>query len=259
MTNSVFRKISTAAVLAASMMLPAVASAAPVIFSLTGAPVQSAPSGNFITQTVATPNGPVKVRVSAWSLTGTSGGGTINKSSLGVYSSGLGATSGDENGGGNTHTLDNQNRRDFLVFQFDQSVKLINGLFSPFALNGFGKDTDFTVGAGNSSMPWNVQPGLNGQSYAALTTLFSGGLASYTGANVNNTKALNPSAIDGNTWLVGASFHNPDRTLDSFKFSKLTVEARAVPESATWMMMIVGFGGIGATMRRKTAAVRAAA
>ena len=145
------------------------------------------------------------------------------------------------------------------MFQFDQPVKLINGLFSLFALNGFGKDTNFSVGAGKSAMPWNVQPRLNGQSYAALTTLFSGGLANYPGASSNNTKAPNPSAVYGNTWLVGASFRNPDRTLGSFKFAKLTVEARAAPESATWMMMIVGFGGIGATMWRKTAAVRAAA
>ena len=66
-------------------------------------------------------------------------------------------------------------------------------------------------------------------------------------------KIVEHSAKLGNTWLIGASFNNPEGTykLDGFKLEKLTYSVGAVPEPATWMFMMLGMAGVGFTMRRK--------
>lgn len=46
---------------------------------------------------------------------------------------------------------------------------------------------------------------------------------------------------------------------DSYKLKNFKVVTAPVPESVTWMMMIAGFGVVGATMRRKTLTGRAVA
>ena len=258
MNKSFTRNLLAAGALLASVAIPATASAATMLFGLTGLTIQSGAGFNFTTQTVTVGAETVKVRISAWSLSGTSGNGTVSSSTLGSFGSGLGAISGGETAT-NTHTLDNQISRDFLVFQFDKSVKLVDALFTPFALAGNAADTDFTVGVGTTATAWNVQPALNGMTNAALTTMFGGSLAHYVGSNVANTKALNPSGTYGNMWMIGASFNNPDTVFDSYKLKNVTAVTAPVPESATWMMMIAGFGIVGATMRRKAAAVRAVA
>jgi hypothetical protein len=53
-------------------------------------------------------------------------------------------------------------------------------------------------------------------------------------------------------WVIGSSFANPDSKFDAYKLSNVQAVV-AVPESATWMMMIAGFGIVGAASRRKAA------
>jgi PEP-CTERM motif len=255
MKKSFVRGALAAGALVASTLVPSVASAATVIFSLTGMSASNGSAGNFATQTRSLGGsfGNLNVRISAFSIAGTSGSGAVQNSILGIFGSGLGATSSDENGSGNTHTLDNQNRRDFLIFQFDQAVRLESATFSPFALSGQGNDTDFTVGFGTTALAANASLNLNGASFSTLSSLFGGGFTNYTGGSGTNTKSLSLANSYGNIWMVGASFANPDNTLDSFKLSQLQATTAPVPEAATWMMMIAGFGVVGASLRRKRA------
>lgn len=249
------RSALAAGVLVASTLVPTIASAATVIFSLTGFSASGAGAGNFATQTrsLGAGLGNLNMRISAFSIAGTSGAGAVQNSALGIFGSGLGATSSDEDGSGNTHTLDNQNRRDFLIFQFDQAVRLESATFSPFALTGQGTDTDFTVGFGTTALAANAALSLNNASFSTLTGLFGGGLTDYMGGTGTNTKSLSLANSYGNIWLVGASFANPDNTLDSFKLSQMQVATAPVPEAATWTLMIAGFGLVGASLRRKRA------
>jgi hypothetical protein len=257
MKKSFARSMSAASALVASTLIPSVVSAATVIFSLTGISASNGNAGNFATQARSLGGGfgNLNVRISAFSIAGTSGPGAVQNSILGIFGSGLGATSSDENGSGNTHTLDNQNRRDFLIFQFDQAVRLESATFSPFALSGQSNDTDFTVGFGTTALAANAALNLNGASFSTLTSLFGGGLTNYTGGSGTNTTSLSLANSYGNIWLVGASFANPDNMLDSFKLSQMQVATAPVPESATWMMMIAGFGIVGAGLRRERAGV----
>ncbi len=81
----------------------------------------------------------------------------------------------------------------------------------------------------------------------------------YNGAGITQGVLANGSQVDPNTngrvtytvtgggpFIVGARFRS---TENSFEFDNLAI--RAVPEPATWMMMILGFGAIGYGMRRR--------
>lgn len=226
------------------------ASAAPFVFGLTGSSGTSGVDGNARTFSATQGGTTINVRVTGWSLSSPTSGGIVQDSFLGAYSSGLGVTSGDETGAGNTHIADNQNRYDFFIFQFDRAVQLESGTFTPFTI-GNGPDTDATVGFGTTNLAWNAQPALNNQSFATLSGLFNGGYSTLTGGGSTNTRMLNPAANSGNIWLVGAAFNNADGKIDGFKFKDLSVNS-AVPEPATWAMMIIGFGMVGSAMRRRT-------
>lgn len=221
--------------------------AADVVFGLTGSSSTSGSDANSRSFTETQNGATVKLRVTGWSLTAPNAGGLVRDSYLGIYGSGLGVTSGDENGSGNTHTTDNQNRFDFMVLQFDQSVRLVSGSFTAYSLGSF-TDNDATIGFGTTNLAWNSQPALNDQSYGTLTSLFNGGFTNQLGSGSSTSRAISNSY--GNIWLVGASFANADGNFDAFKFSGVTVRT-AVPEPATWAMMILGFGFTGAAMRRR--------
>ncbi len=240
-----------AVALSAAVAAPS-AHAATYVFNLTGG--SSATSGtdaNARTFSATSGGTTLNMRVTGWSLTTPTQSGIVRDSYLGFYGTGLGVTSGDENGSGNTHTADNQNRYDFFILQFDKAVSLVSGTFTPYSL-GNSLDTDATVGFGTTNLAWNSQPALNDQSFATLSGVFNGGFSTLTGNGSTNTRLLNPAANVGNIWLVGAAFNNADRKIDSFKFSNLTVSgSSAVPEPATWAMMILGFGFVGAAMRRR--------
>jgi hypothetical protein len=52
---------------------------------------------------------------------------------------------------------------------------------------------------------------------------------------------------------------NPDRYADYFKIKALDFTMSAVPEPSTWVMMILGVGMVGASMRRRRLEVSQAA
>jgi hypothetical protein len=250
MKKSSVRYAYAAGAMVAAAVIPTSVSAAS--FSLLGL---STNSGAYATQS----SGGINVRISAWSLGGTSGtSGTLSAALLGEYGSGLGTTSSGEDNNNNTHTVDNEINRDFLVFQFDKQVSLIDALFTAFSLPSTASiyDTDFTVGSGTTASPWTSTLALGGLTYAQLLTTLGNGLNSYGGsASINSTttsatQAVNPLNKFGNVWVIGSSFANPDNKYDAFKLSNVQAVV-AVPESATWMMMIAGFGIVGAASRRQ--------
>jgi hypothetical protein len=199
----------------------------------------------------------VSVRVSAWTL-GTNGN-TISASQLGVYSGGLGVTNSQEgSGGGNSHTIDNLNGTDFVILQFNKNVILGDATFTAFQQTGLSyTDTDATIGWGKTNTAWNSVLNLstlaNLNSLIPASNLYDSG---NSGSQGTNTRNIDPGLLSGNVWIVSAAFaadnfdldgRNPK--VDSFKLNGLNYTV-AVPEPATWMMMILGFGFMGGMVRR---------
>ena len=67
-----------------------------------------------------------------------------------------------------------------------------------------------------------------------------------------NWTSLNSSGLFGNAWIVGSALPNPDSFDDGFKLTAINVTP-AVPEPGTWGMMLIGFGAMGVSLRRRRA------
>ncbi|MGB7409428.1 MAG: PEPxxWA-CTERM sorting domain-containing protein [Pontixanthobacter sp.] len=189
-------------------------------------------------------DGDTKVRVSAWSIIN----GVVRDGHLGIYNQGAGVTNDVR---GDSHTIDNGGSLDFLVLQFNDMVSLTNADFR----TGFhGKsDTDATIGYANSLVDFASQLPLDGISATQLSSI--GNLFSSNAARGNSVRNINPGAFAANTWLIGASFNNPDHRGDGFKlrgveFDVVTPMA-PVPEPATWALMLIGFAVVSGTMRSR--------
>jgi len=196
--------------------------------------------------------GGVNLRVSAWSINSS---GVISSAQLGIWDPGLGIVSGRTD---NTHMIDNSGSRDFLLFQFDKAVELEKAWFNT-GWDGIS-DTDATIGYALSTLGFASPPPLNGKNESYLTGTSPGqlGLETYgsLGALGNNNRPINPGDDVGNLWLIGASFAKSQAKLDGFKLEKISFNVApppppAVPEPATWLMMILGFGFVGGAMRAR--------
>lgn len=160
---------------------------------------------------------------------------------VGRYTNGLGVTNGGEGNGStnNAHTIDNVVQYDFIKLEFSQAVKL-TGL----TLVGFDVD-------GNSSTPIDTDAWISygtGTNAFNTTALWQGYLD--RGATMNNGAAFPTISSFSKVWLVGAARTTTDRN-DGFKLSTITAVAQ-VPEPATWLTVIVGFGMMGGALRRRT-------
>ena len=238
------RMMGLVAVAAMMTAVPALAAPAPVTIKFSGSSLVNGIDGNPLVFSKTADGTTVKVRATGWSLDR----GVVRDSFLGAYGAGLGVTSGDELGLGNTHVIDNQNRNDFVLLQFDQAVQLTSAVFNGYSLGG-GTDTDATIAWGTLSSAWNTKLALNNVSAATLASMFSGSALSL-GNSSGGSRSLGLSGATGNFWLIGAAFVNADKKIDGFKLGSVTLKTVApVPEPSTWAMMLVGFGLVAAAMR----------
>ncbi len=176
-----------------------------------------------------------KVEASAYSLDGS----TLEKGFVGQYNGlGLGVTNsfGTWLGGGdNDHAIDNSGWTDYIVLQFDKVMTV-----SELALSVFG-DSDLNWGVATTSTPFAGT--LN------LSSLSIFGTLGYADSSLGNPRSVNTAGLSGNLFIVGASNLRNDSN-DSFKLKSITATS-AVPEPATWGMMIGGFAIAGVAMRRR--------
>jgi len=191
--------------------------------------------------------GGVNVRASGWSI---DSNGVLHQASLGVWDQGMGVKYGNPD---NSHTVDNIGTKDFILFQFDQTVIVDFAQLNTGWHNMY--DTDATIGVDISNIPFANAPAWNNTSFATQSANLNY-LYGSSAANGNSYRDINPNNVSGNLWLIGASFNNPDYNSDGFKIEKLTFTTPGtprtpLPEPATWAMLLLGFFGLGATMRSR--------
>ncbi len=146
-------------------------------------------------------------------------GGNTNDAYLGRYVNGLGVTNSNEDGRNRTHVVDNVVSKDFVLFQFDQDVKI-----TEIALSSYG-DTDITIGYGTN---WNDNL-----------------------LDINDVTTQNPGIdVYDDTWRIFASLQNQDGKFDGFKIKSVTVGAVPLP-AAAWLFgsALLGMVGFGARRR----------
>jgi hypothetical protein len=141
----------------------------------------------------------------------------------------------------------------------------INGRVSGLntAFNGYGNlasfsaATPFTLTSGYFTGAWN-----DGLTVNVLG--LSNGVQVYSDSFVVNTSGPTLRTFDwaNLTSVTFSSFGGTDVGFGGggtqFALDNLTIDASAVPEPATWAMMLVGFGMMGASMRYRRRSTKAA-
>ena len=166
------------------------------------------PDGNIRTFTA----GDISVKTSAFSRTYD---GHWSKAYLGKFSSGLGVTdSGEGNGSGSRHKVDNIYRDNFVLFEFSQDV-VVDEAF----LDSVGYDSDITYWVGNANAPFNNHNMLND----AFIQNLEYGADNNTNSSHSRWVDLNPTEVAGNVLVIAASTSDqtPD---DEFKIKKVEVK-----------------------------------
>jgi hypothetical protein len=225
--------------------------------------------GNIRTYT----SGAVTMTAQGWTYDTSYNPDQLLSSYLGAYSgNGLGVSSphvdangqcwfgcsGDGNGGseeggsGNQHTIDNNGdgRIDFVLLKFNTAVDLTSVFLNVYDVNPNGSaDGDATAYyKGGAFAP------ANGGDATAYLNQFTGiGLS----GSSSGSRAVG-GVTYADTWLIGAAANSDSN--DGFKLYSVSFDTAAVPEPATWGMMILGFGMVGAGLRlrrRQPAAIAA--
>lgn len=233
----------------AASILPTTADAADIAtrsFVTTGSG-----SGSTLTFT-STEDSSLKMIVSAWQANQSTG--KINAAALVDYAGGLGVTGlGDLGGAGNFHQIDNAGGySDFLLLQFNRAVTLGSANLNLYQMQGMtGLDSDLSwFNAGSAILPaqWNATVNLANPAYTNVPGLWK----TVEGSSAAGWRSLNvPSTTASQLWLIGASQIDLAH-YDGFKLAGLQV-ATAVPEPASWAMMIAGVGVVGGALRRRRA------
>lgn len=149
-----------------------------------------------------------------------------NAKSLNLWDGGIGLINKNESNTNPQHTIDNQNGYDYILFQFNEAVKITD-----IVLGYVSGDGDIAYGTGNS--------GING-----LTEI----------ARTNGSFGDNPFSLTSysNTWLIAASILNKDKFADQFKIKSITVETSTVPlPAAVWLFGSALLGMVGIGYRRQ--------
>jgi hypothetical protein len=198
----------------------------------------------------------VNMRATAWQATATRTADSykIASATLGTFTPGLGVLGPGEGYGDAEHQIDNSDGVDFVMLRFSESVNLSGIGRTPFFMSGISpsgttdSDASFKSTAAGAGVAWDQTVDLSGFTYkpSTFTALDGSPIASGT----NYTSAVNTSVFS-TTWLVSAAAFKDNN--DGFKLSSVSVNftPAAVPEPATWAMMLVGFGAIGGTLRSR--------
>lgn len=201
----------------------------------------------------ATDDASLKVMITAWQANQSTN--AIISAALGAYDGGFGVTGvGDQNGANNYHQMDNAGGyTDFIMLQFSRAVQLTSATLNEYGIDnpyGSGNSTDSDMSFLNlgalipAPAQWNSS--INLATLANNTALWT------QNDGTGDRTATFSNLAFSQVWLISAAQLPTNDRDDGFKLSKLVVKATpAVPEPATWAMLIMGFGAIGASLRRR--------
>lgn len=207
------------------------------------------PYGNVRSYTITIDGTTVNVQATGWRLNGS----TVQNAFLGAYNGwGLGVTNRAEGGSSPGHAIDDSNGLDFVALQFDKDV-----ILTQLRLTAVKKyDTDASIYYGAAPGPFGSGLGLHNTSASVVNGLIDGGFTSMGGTS-SRTATFNASNLASNLWIVSPYTGDGPSKIDLFKLRSALIDlpdaTPAVPEPATWLMMLLGFFATGAAMRHRPA------
>ena len=235
-------------------------------------------AGNSITFR-STTDPQLQVKATAWSIdrSGSSGTGDdiVTEATLKIWSGGLGVRNKYESDTSPSHSIDNSGLVDFVMLQFNYDVD-INSMTTGWVYDPAGyplydgdSDASLRVGAGPISNPstWNSTPELDGKKVFGSTSgteltdflTMSNTSLNAPGDGIPGMRNVNTANEHGMMWLIGA-LYGSNESNDYFKLDMLNVRVfPTIPEPSTWLTMILGFGFVGWSMRRKNLRGKSAA
>jgi protocatechuate 3,4-dioxygenase beta subunit len=179
----------------------------PVTFDWSGSSALDGADGNVRSLTV----GGIASKASAFSR---DSGGTWSTAFLGAFGGGLGVTdSGEGDGSGNRHTVDNTTRDNYVLFTFDRNV-VVDSTFLGFVVD----DSDLRVWIGTDAGAFAGTPMLS-DAYLAGLGFTEVNETSLTTARLADINAGN---LAGNVLVIAANT-GESTTEDNFKIEKITL------------------------------------
>ena len=118
-----------------------------------------------------------------------------------------------------------------------------NNLLDQVVFNGFGADVS---AVGGSFFGSNINGGYTAASSITLSMIDADGLFTYTALNPTPGGFLGFVSTGGLSQFTVATVDSVWVSVDNFT---LAGSLSAVPEPATWAMMIIGFGAVGSVVR----------
>ena len=114
---------------------------------------------------------------------------------------------------------------------------------------GLLSNLTFTILTGFTAAEFNLEKG-SPSSFLVNLTDSAGDTFNQTLSSLNGSNIFNVVAPAGTTY-TSATFSSTGGGFTDFKQLRVVNAAGAVPEAATWMMMLLGFAGIGIAMQRR--------
>jgi hypothetical protein len=122
-------------------------------------------------------------------------------------------------------------------------------------LKGYGNEFQTPDPTASTTINWVWDNGVNFASGASTygTFLMNGAGSGYTGSDYSNWVDFTYDYSNpGKLTFSDAGFGNAASSIDQMISG--SISAAGVPEPATWALMILGFGAVGGTMRRRRSA-----
>lgn len=124
------------------------------------------------------------------------------------------------------------------------------GAATVFTANGsLLTDLTFTILSGFTAAEFNLENG-DPSSFIVSLTDSAGDTFNQTLTQLNGSNIFNILAPAGTTY-TSATFTSTGGGFVDLKQLRVTLAAAAVPEPASWALMLVGFGGMGFVLRRR--------
>jgi hypothetical protein len=207
------------------------------------------------------------VKATGWSVAGS----TAAPAWLGQYvnpAGGLGVTNSGEDGGSNSHTVDNDGGKDFLVFVFEQPVIISQFILNLYANQTSDPDVDgdvsFWIGnvAGAFTNGSFLSSSIAGKTFADFNTSFNvlGGRVDslFSAVNTQTTERIvsgfNPSNLLGNVLIIAPIVAGNDTEADYFKFESITSSPNPTPLPAGFVLLGAGLATMAIVRYRRRSA-----